>query len=134
MSKPLIYVASPYTKGDPTINTHFQCRVFDRLLSDGLVIPFVPLWCHFQHCVLPRHYQDWIDHDLEFIRAANFDACLRLNVDVPQLEYFQAESTGADNEVELFHQLGKPVYYSIEALYRTLVDGPVDQTFLFWPE
>lgn len=124
MPRPLIYVASPYTKGDPTINTHFQCRVFDRLLTDGIVIPFVPLWSHFQHCILPRHYQDWIDYDLDFIRAAGFDACLRLNATNPNLpDYIITESSGADGEVALFDELGKPTYYSIDELYAAVESG-----------
>jgi len=122
MRKPLVYVASPYTKGDPTINTHFQCKVFDQLLTDNLVIPFVPLWSHFQHCVLPRHYQDWINYDLEFIRAAGFDACLRLNAELPELDYLITESSGADGEVALFTELGKPTFYSIEELHEWAVN------------
>lgn len=120
MDKPLIYVASPYTKGDPTINTNFQCRIFDQLLTDGIVIPFVPLWSHFQHCILPRHYQDWIDYDLDFIRGANFAACLRLNADGGSAlpDYYVTESSGADGEVDLFTELGRPTFYTIEDLYR----------------
>lgn len=119
MPKPLIYVASPYTKGDPTINTHFQCRIFDQLLTDGIVIPFVPLWSHFQHCVLPRHYEDWINYDLDFIRAANFSACLRLNATCPNLpDYLVTESSGADGEEAVFNQMKKPIFYSIDDLYE----------------
>ena len=124
MPKPLIYVASPYTKGDPTINTHFQCRIFDQLLTDGVVIPFVPLWSHFQHCIFPRHYQDWIDYDLDFIRSAGFAACLRLNATCFYLDdYLVTESPGADGEVALFTELGKPTFYSIEDLYEAVELG-----------
>lgn len=124
MSKPLIYVASPYTKGDPTVNTHFQCRIFDQLLSDGVVIPFVPLWSHFQHCIFPRHYQDWIDYDLDFIRAAKFAACLRLNATCVYLpDYEITESSGADGEVALFTELGRPTFYSILDLYEAVESG-----------
>ena len=121
MTRPLIYVASPYTKGDPTINTHFQCRIFDQLLTDGVVIPFVPLWSHFQHCVFPRHYEDWINYDLDFIRAANFAACLRLNATCNYLpDYLITESSGADGEEALFTELGKPIFYSIDELYEAI--------------
>jgi len=54
MKKLVIYIASPYTSGDVAMNTHFQCKVFDELLSDGRVIPIAPLWSHFQHTVFPR--------------------------------------------------------------------------------
>lgn len=143
--KPLVYVASPYTKGDSTINTHFQCKVFDRLLTDDLVIPFVPLWSHFQHVVFPRDYRDWIDYDLQLIRAANFQACLRLDAEFPELDYKITESVGADGEVRLFRELNKPVYYSIDDLYAAVLGGEwgevdqskvklFDERLLFWPE
>ena len=118
MAKPLVYVASPYTKGDPSINTNFQCRVFDQLLTDGVVIPYIPLLTHFQHAVLPRHYQDWIDYDLDFIRAAGFDACLRLNATCDRLpDYRITDSSGADGEVKLFLSMNRPVFYGVEELY-----------------
>jgi len=113
--KPIVYIASPYTKGDTCINTHFQANIFDRLMDDGIVWPFAPLVSHFQHTVHPRPYQDWIDYDLAL--CARFDACLRLNAELPELDYFVSESSGADGEVARFQQLNKPVFYSIEACY-----------------
>src|SRR5262245_34840547 len=77
MPKPLVYVASPYTKGDQAINVNYQCRMFDAMMNDGIVIPIVPLWSHFQHTICPRHYQDWIDYDLAIISRC--DALIRLN-------------------------------------------------------
>jgi hypothetical protein len=119
--KPLIYIASPYTKGDVAINTRFQCEVFDELLTDGIVLPFAPLWSHFQHTVFPRHYQDWIDYDLALI--PRFDACLRLKATYELLAYVQNASSGADGEVDLFLELGKPVFYSKESLYSWVKGG-----------
>lgn len=115
MSKPFVYVASPYTKGDVGINTRFQCEVFDRLMNDGKVWPIVPLWSHFQHVLFPRPYQDWIDYDLALI--TRYDACLRLNATHAPTGYCQVESKGADGEVEAFKSMGKPVFYSVEDLY-----------------
>ena len=115
-SKPTVFIASPYTKGDPVMNANFQCRIFDRLLRDKLVLPVAPLWTHFQHVVFPRPYKDWIDYDQEMLKL--YDCCLRLNAELPELEYFQHESTGADAEVEAFQELGKPVFFSIEDLYE----------------
>ena len=63
MSKPTVYIASPYTKGDPAINAHFQCKIFDQLLGDGKVLPVAPLWSYFQHILFPRPYNDWIEYD-----------------------------------------------------------------------
>lgn len=112
--KPFIYIASPYTKGDPCINTHFQCAVFNALLADGHVLPFAPLISHFQHTLFPRPYQDWIQYDLDII--PRFDACLRLDAVGPN-GYVSSVSSGADGEVTLFKQLGKPVFYSTAEMY-----------------
>jgi hypothetical protein len=115
VNKPIIYTASPYSRGDTAINTRYQMQVFDELMNDGVVWPVVPLWSHFQHILFPRKYQDWIDYDLALIER--FDACLRLNASYEPLDYHQAESTGADGEVRKFEELGKPVFTCKEGLY-----------------
>lgn len=115
MDKPLVYIASAYTRGDVAINTRFQCEVFDRLMNDGKVLPFAPLLSHFQHLLFPRKYQDWIDYDLALI--PRMDACLRLTAIYEPLGYSQHESSGADGEVLKFRLLKKPVFGSVEALY-----------------
>ena len=115
MSKPIVYIASPHTKGDPCMNTHFQCKVFNQMMDDGLVWPFIPLLTHFQHTVFPRHHQDWIDYDLALLDR--FDACVRLSSSFPELDYNVSESSGADGEVERFLELDKPVFYSIDDCY-----------------
>ncbi len=72
--KHFVYIASPYTKGDPAMNTHFQCKIFNEMLGDGVVLPYIPLLSHFQHTLFPRHYQDWIDYDNSVILTGCFDA------------------------------------------------------------
>jgi len=114
--KPIVYIASPYTGGDVAMNTHFQCRVFDRLLGDGKVIPIAPLWSHFQHTLFPRSYEDWITYDQALLHL--YDACLRLNAEITAIGYKQSESNGADAEVATFEKLGRPVFFEIETLYR----------------
>lgn len=114
-SRPVVYIASPYSKGDPAINTHFQCSVFDRLMNDGRVLPVAPLWSHFQHTLFPRRYEDWVSYDLALL--ARYDACLRLAAEVPALGYAVSESSGADGEVKKFEEMGKPVFRSVEELY-----------------
>lgn len=116
MKKPVVYIASAYTSGDPAINAHFQCKIFDQLLTDGLVWPVAPLWTHFQHTLFPRPYSDWIAYDRALLHL--YDACLRLDVEIPALSYAQSESSGADGEVEVFQSLGKPVFYKIASLYE----------------
>jgi hypothetical protein len=114
--KPVVYVASPYTQGDPAINVRFQCLIFDQMLGDGIVLPVVPLWAHFQHTLFPRDYRDWLEYDLAMI--PRYDACLRLDAAHPTLGYKQSQSSGADSEVELFSQLGKPVFYLLSDCYK----------------
>jgi hypothetical protein len=114
--KPVVYIASPYTKGDPAINTHCQLRAFDELMNDGIVWPFIPLTSHFIHLCFPRPYQDWIDYDLALIDR--FDACLRLNAEMPELDYSVSHSSGADGEVARFKELGRPVFYDKQSLYE----------------
>lgn len=114
-ARPVVYIASPYTKGDPAINTHFQCEIWNRLMDDGVVWPVAPLWSHFQHTMYPRKYEDWVAYDLALI--PRYDACLRLKSEYSRTGYSEEKSTGADNEVAEFKRLGKPVFYSIEELY-----------------
>lgn len=97
------------------MNAHFQCRMFDKLLTDGKVWPIAPLWSHFQHTLFPRSYEDWIAYDQALLPL--YDACLRLTAEHPALEYRQHESAGADSEVQAFKRMDKPVFESIEALY-----------------
>jgi hypothetical protein len=120
-NRPFVYIASPYTKGDPCVNARFQCKVFDQLLGDGLVLPYAPLISHFQHTMFPRPYQDWVQYDLDII--PRFDACLRLDSEGGLPGYKVSESSGADGEVKLFAELKKPVYYSIGALYAAVKAG-----------
>ena len=115
-SKPTVFIASPYSKGDPTINATFQCKVFDRLWREGRVLPVAPLWTHFQHLLFPRPYQEWVEYDQEMLKL--YDCCLRLDAEVPDVGYVQRESTGADGEVAAFQRMGKPVFFSIEELYE----------------
>lgn len=114
--KPIVYIASPYTKGDPSVNTHFQCKVFNQLMDEGKVWPVAPLWSHFQHTVFPRSYQDWINYDLAMLPL--YDACLRLDAELVELKYFEYESSGADGEVEFFLSTNKPVFYTIPDLHE----------------
>lgn len=118
MTKPFVYVASPYTKGDPCVNAQFQARIFDQMLNDGVVIPYIPLWSHFQHSVLPRPYKDWIEYDNCIMPRV--DALVRLNVEFTWPDgtlYTCSESSGADNEVKLATSLGKPCFTDIETVY-----------------
>jgi hypothetical protein len=95
-----VYIASPYSIGDQAINVKMQIDMADQLMTLGFA-PFVPLLSHFQHMIHPRPYQDWVDIDLEWVKAC--DCVLRL----------PGESKGADGEVALAGELSMPVFYEI---------------------
>jgi hypothetical protein len=115
-AKPVVYIASPYSKGDPAINVHSQCSVFEALMNDGVVWPVAPLWSHFQHTLFPRRYEDWVAYDLALL--PRYDACLRLPARFARTGYHESESGGGDKEVLEFKRLGKPVFDEVAAVYR----------------
>jgi hypothetical protein len=100
-----IYVAGPYTKPDPCINTHNAIKVADRLLELGYV-PHIPHLTHFWHTVSPKPYNLWLQYDAHWVLVC--DVVLRLS----------GESTGADGEVKLAQENGKPVVHSIDELVK----------------
>ena len=75
-----------------------------NILMDKGFVPFVPLYCHFQHMAHPRPYADWIEIDKVWVLAC--DCVLRLT----------GKSIGADGEVELAKINNKPVFYSLDEL------------------
>lgn len=127
--KPIVYVASPYTKGDPCVNTNFQIRVFNEMLDDGIVCPVIPLVSHFLHTCHPRPYRDWIEYDLDLLYGV--DACVRLTAVDARMGYEVSQSSGADGEVARCRELGKPVFYSLEECYewvREVWNKPITPT------
>ena len=98
-----VYIASPYTKGDVAANVTQSILFADQLRKFGF-LPYCPLWTHFWHFLSPHPYRYWTEMDLEWLEVC--DCLVRL----------PGESIGADREVEYMKQLGKPVFYCIEAL------------------
>lgn len=103
--KPVVYIASPYTKGDVAVNVRRSFEEWDALWDSGLCIPITPLASHFQHFLTPRSWDDWLNYDLQLIHAA-CDAVLRL----------PGESVGADREVEFARANYIPVFFSRTSL------------------
>jgi hypothetical protein len=97
----LVYIAGPYTKPDPCVNTRSAILVGDDLWREGLV-PFVPHLTHFWHTVSPKPYWDWLAYDLHWLRVCH--ALLRL----------PGESNGADKEVMEAKRLGIPVFWTLQ--------------------
>lgn len=101
-----IYISGPYTKGDPSINTHNAVMVANKIMDAGHVC-FLPHLFHFWHVMTPRPYDDWMKIDLAFL--PDCDCILRL----------PGESKGADIEVAKAKELGMPVYNSVEELLES---------------
>ncbi len=102
-----VYVAGPYTSGDPCVNTRDAIAAGNLLLDAGYA-PFVPHLSHFWHTCTPRTYEDWMALDLAWVVVA--DALLRL----------PGPSKGADREVAAAIGAGVPVFYSIQDLQERL--------------
>ncbi len=107
-----IYVAGPYTKGDPVMNTRNTIMAAEELVRMGHV-PYIPHLSMFWHVVAPHPYEFWLEYDKAWLVCCN--ALLRL----------PGESSGADKEVALAHELGIPVYYSLDEI-RALRLPPLD--------
>ncbi len=124
--KTRVYIAGPYSHGDPCVNTYTAVQAANVLLDHGYA-PFVPHLNHLWHTISPRPYKDWMDLDNQFLLCC--DAVLRL----------PGESHGADQEVESAGLNGLPVYHSMEALMQGMPTSQQchhysphcrDQTFL----
>lgn len=101
--KTVVYIASPYTKGDVAVNVRKSFEAADTLAMLGY-LPFPPLFSHFWHFVFPHPYQFWTELDFEWI--LHCDCILRL----------PGKSKGADEEVGFAAMHNIPVYHSIEDL------------------
>lgn len=98
ITKPLVYVAGPYTKPEPVINTNIAVNVANALLETELVTVFIPHLCLLWHAITPKEEQFWIDYDLDVL--SHCDALLRI----------PGESRGADGEVGWCETNNVPVF------------------------
>lgn len=96
-----IYVAGPYTEGNPDGNVRAAVDAADELMEAGYT-PFCPhlnfLW-GLRH---DRPYDDWLDWCLQWVEQC--DALLRLD----------GHSPGGDTEVERAEDRGMPVYHGLD--------------------
>jgi uncharacterized protein DUF4406 len=107
MRRTKVYVAGPYTAGDPVINTARAIDAGTALLERGYA-PFVPHLTMFWHMKDPQKYETWLAYDFEWV--ASCDVLLRL----------PGPSSGADREVELANKLGIRVEYSLDVLVASV--------------
>ena len=88
-TKPLLYVAGPYTRIDPVENTHRALKFATALIEEGYPLhPVVPHLTLLWHMVTPKPLEFWYEHDLHTLAVCV--AVVRL----------PGESTGADAEIE----------------------------------
>lgn len=104
-TKPLVYVAGPYSNPDPVENTHAALAVGDTFMRGGVVTPIVPHLTMTWHLVFPHPYEQWLAYDLEVMRRC--DAVYRI----------VGPSSGADAEVAEAEAMGLPVFHEIADLY-----------------
>jgi hypothetical protein len=105
MTKPLVYVAGPYTNGDPVVNTRAAVEMGEELIALG-VLPVIPHLSLLWHFAAPHPVEFWYEYDLAVL--ARCDALYRM----------PGRSTGADREVEHALDLGLPVLDSLSDLRK----------------
>src|SRR5450759_2183999 len=86
-SRPLVYIAGPYSKPDLIQNIYDSIQEAEVLLAEGLAVPHIPHLTAMWHLVKPHAIEFWYEYDLVIL--ARCDAVLRL----------PGASTGADAEV-----------------------------------
>lgn len=109
-NKPLIYVAGPYSDGDPIENTRRAVRAADELLDTGMFHVVVPHTSLIYHAISPKIHAVWVE--LGCALARRCDAVLRLS----------GVSPGADAEVREASALGKPIFTDAQDAIRWFVE------------
>lgn len=101
--RPRVYVAGPYTDGDPVLNVRQAVSACQALYDAGYV-PFCPHLYHLWHTIAPADYEQWMDLCLSWIETCDL------------LLLLPGDSPGAAREVAKMRSLGRPVYTDPEAL------------------
>src|SRR5574343_1428149 len=68
ISRPVVYVAGPYSQGDPAENVATAVHVATMLMDRGWAWPLVPHLTHLWHLIAPRPYRGadaifWVNSD-----------------------------------------------------------------------
>ena len=109
--KPLIYIAGPYTHGDPVTNTRDAVEEGMRIYEAtgaGVIVPHLSL---LAHVMFPRPLDYWYNFDLA--QLIYCDAVYRLD----------GPSHGADREVAFAEEHGIPVFLDRRALLLWIESG-----------
>jgi hypothetical protein len=113
--KELVYIAGPYTGGDPRINVIKAIDAAEKVAEAGYV-PYVPHLNHLWDSIHPHDYEFWMEQGAEFLDRC--DAVLRL----------PGESPGADREVVMAIEAGMHVYYGVEEFLKANTIAKADYT------
>lgn len=100
---PRVYVAGPYSNGDPQLNTDRAIDVGDAIADMG-ADPFIPHLSHYREARHARPYTFWIEEDLRWLQVCH------------ALYRMEGKSKGADGEVAEAQRLGIPVFYEMDDL------------------
>jgi hypothetical protein len=106
--RPLVFIAAPYSKPDPVVNTRIAIKAGMAIYEHEHALPLIPHLSMLAHLVEPRPVDWWYEFDL--LLLARCDALWRL----------PGESTGADREVREARLLGLPVFLDGQALVKWL--------------
>lgn len=93
----VLYVAGPYTRPDPVINTNAACRVGTIIFEQSEWAPFIPHTTLLWHAVTPRGIDFW--YELDIHHMLNCDAVVRL----------PGASSGADAEIDAAVEAGMTI-------------------------
>ena len=99
----LIYVASPYSRGNVEENLVKHKLAGNELINNGYAV-VLPLLFHYQHELFPQDYMKWLELDIELMLRC--DSVLRLD----------GVSEGADEEERIAKAHNIPVFYSLHEL------------------
>jgi hypothetical protein len=121
--KPFVYLASPYTLGDKSVNAAYHSEVYRKLVKDSVVTPYAPLLSHYVKGQESIPYEAWMTLCLEVLSRC--DAVFTFNVDTSLYgvdRYLIIESSGRDREVAFMRELNRPIFYTLEGLYEWAKD------------
>lgn len=104
VSRPLVYIAGPYTGPDPILNTHNAVIAGMRLWEEHDIPVVVPHLSLLAHIIYPMDLHEWYALDLHQLERC--DALLRL----------PGPSDGADQEVAYAKHHDIPVFTTVNEL------------------
>lgn len=119
IKKPLVYIASPFSKGDSVLNLRSSIDIRKKLIEDNIVTPLAPLLAFLPELVHPNSYNQRLNHDFELI--LHCDAILSCDAYYSSesiKKYHQNESFGRDREIKFANENNIPVFGNVIALYN----------------